>query len=161
MTIHDFDMARFLLGSEVVEVYTSGAVLVDPAIGEAGDIDTALVLLTFASGAPASSTIAAAVYGYDQRVEILGSGGAIQTENKYPNAAIISTGDHIRDLPLHFFLERYADSFALELAQFVEAVVHDRPTPVTGEDGRIPWSWRWPPSRCTKSDPSASTRSRV
>ena len=140
MTIHDFDMARFLLGSEVVEVYTSGAVLVDPAIGEAGDIDTALVLLTFANGAlGVIDNSRRAVYGYDQRVEVLGSGGAIQTENKYPNAAIISTGDHIRrDLPLHFFLERYADSFALELAQFVEAVVHDRPTPVTGEDGRIP-----------------------
>ncbi len=140
MTIHDFDMARFLMGVEVSEIYASGAVLVDPAIGEAGDIDTALILLTFANGAlGVIDNSRRAVYGYDQRVEVLGSAGAIHTENKYPNAAIISTDQAIRrDLPLHFFLERYADSFALELSQFVDAIVQNGPTPVSGEDGRVP-----------------------
>ena len=140
MTIHDFDMARFLMGAEVTEVYVSGAVLVDPAIGEAGDIDTALILLTFDTGALGMiDNSRRAVYGYDQRVEVLGSRGAIQTENKYPNAAIVSTAESVRrDLPLHFFLERYADSFALELAQFTQAILTEQPTPVTGRDGRIP-----------------------
>lgn len=139
MTIHDFDMARFLLG-EVTEVYTAAGVLVDPAIGEAGDLDTALVTLKFASGAlGVIDNSRRAVYGYDQRVEVLGSLGSIATGNNYPNSAVISTAESVRrDLPLNFFMERYTESYAAEIAAFVAAVLEDRPVAVTGEDGRAP-----------------------
>jgi len=140
MTIHDFDMARFLIGDEVQEVYTAAAVRVDPAIEAAGDLDTALIVLRFGGGAIGSiDNSRRAVYGYDQRVEVFGSEGAIATSNCYPNQASISTAAAVRrDLPLHFFKERYADSFVNELRAFVETVVHDKPVPVTGADGRIP-----------------------
>jgi myo-inositol 2-dehydrogenase/D-chiro-inositol 1-dehydrogenase len=139
MTIHDFDMARYLVGEEVEEVYTAAAVLVDPAIGEAGDVDTALITLRFAGGAMACiDNSRRAVYGYDQRAEVLGSRGAVQTGNQYANAAIISTGESIRrDLPLNFFMDRYVESFVAEMTAFIEAVRDDTPTPVTGYDGRM------------------------
>lgn len=140
MTIHDLDMARFLIGDEVDEVYTAGAVMVDPAIGEAGDLDTALIVLRFRNGVIATiDNCRQASYGYDQRVEILGSLGKIATENRFPNQAEISTRESVRkDLPLNFFMDRYLESFAAELRAFVEAVLGDRPTPVTGIDGRLP-----------------------
>ena len=140
MTIHDFDMARFLIGDEVEEIYTSGAVMVDPEIGKAGDLDTALIVMRFKNGVIATiDNCRQAAYGYDQRVEILGSEGKIATENCYPNQAVVSTGKMVRtDLPLNFFMDRYTESFAAELRAFVEAVREDRPTPVTGIDGRIP-----------------------
>jgi myo-inositol 2-dehydrogenase/D-chiro-inositol 1-dehydrogenase len=140
MTIHDFDMARFLIGDEVEEIYTAGAVMVDPEIGRAGDLDTALVVLRFKNGVIGTiDNSRKAVYGYDQRVEILGSGGAISTGNCYPNQAVISTATSVRrDLPLNFFMDRYTESFVNELRAFVEAVTEDKPTPVTGIDGRIP-----------------------
>jgi myo-inositol 2-dehydrogenase/D-chiro-inositol 1-dehydrogenase len=140
MTIHDFDMARFLAGSEVTEVYAAAAVRVDPEIGKAGDVDTAVIVLRFANGVIGTiDNCRQAPYGYDQRVEVLGSKGSIATENCYPNRALISTAESVRrDLPLNFFMERYAESFASELRAFVEAVVLDRPTPVTGQDGRVP-----------------------
>jgi len=140
MTIHDFDMARFLAGSEVTEIYTSAAVRVDPAIGEAGDVDTALIVLKFANGTIGTiDNCRKAPYGYDQRVEVLGSKGAITTENMYPNRAVVSTAESVRrDLPLNFFMERYLDSFANELRAFIDAIVNDTPVPVTGIDGRIP-----------------------
>jgi myo-inositol 2-dehydrogenase/D-chiro-inositol 1-dehydrogenase len=140
MTIHDFDMARFLIGQEVEEIYVSGGVMVDPEIGRAGDLDTALMLLRFSNGVLATiDNCRQAAYGYDQRVEILGSRGKISTENCYPNEATISTASEVRrDLPLHFFLERYRDSFAAELRAFVDAVISGRETLVTGADGRIP-----------------------
>lgn len=140
MTIHDFDMARFLVGSEVTEVYAAAGVRVNPDIGKAGDVDTAVIVLRFANGVIGTiDNCRQAPYGYDQRVEVLGSLGAIATENCYPNRAVISTAESVRrDLPLNFFMERYAESFANELQAFVEAIVHDRQTPVTGLDGRIP-----------------------
>ena len=140
MTIHDFDMARFLIGSEVEEVYTTAAVLVDDAIGAAGDVDTAVLLLRFANGVIGTiENSRQAVYGYDQRVEVLGSAGAIDTANNYPNTAVISDRRGVRrDLPLNFFLERYADSYVAELTAFVDAIRHDTPPPVTGHDGRVP-----------------------
>lgn len=139
MTIHDWDMARFLSGSEITEVYVQGGVTVDPAIGEAGDIDTHVTLLRFANGLIGTiDNCRQAVYGYDQRVEVLGTKGAIQTENNYPNNSVISAADAIRrDLPLNFFLERYMDSYANEIAAFVDVVVNDKPIPVTGHDGRM------------------------
>ncbi len=139
MTIHDFDMARFLIGSEVDEIFAMAGVMVDPAIGEAGDVDTAIVMLHFNNGVIGTiENSRCAAYGYDQRVEVLGSAGAVWTENNYPNTAIISDSHSMRrDLPLHFFVERYTESFVTEIEAFVEAVLHDKPVPVTGYDGRI------------------------
>ena len=140
MTIHDFDMARFLLDDEVEEVYTAAGVRVDPAIGAAGDLDTALTVLRFRGGAIGTiDNSRQAVYGYDQRVEVLGSGGSIAVGNCFPNQAVVSNAVEVRqDLPLNFFMQRYADSFAAEMRAFVAAVLEDRPTPVNGQDGRIP-----------------------
>jgi len=140
MTIHDFDMARFLIGDEVEEIYTTAAVRVDEEIGKAGDIDTAVLVLRFRNGVIGTiDNSRKAVYGYDQRAEVFGSGGAIATANVHPNLAVISTAQSIRkDLPLNFFMERYTESFANELRAFVEAVVEDKPTPVNGHDGRVP-----------------------
>jgi myo-inositol 2-dehydrogenase/D-chiro-inositol 1-dehydrogenase len=140
MTIHDFDMARFLIGDEVEEIYTSGGVMVDPEIGGAGDLDTAVLLLRFRNGVIGTiDNCRQAAYGYDQRLEVLGSQGKIATENRYPNQAVVSTGDAVRqDLPLRFFMERYKESFENELQSFVKAVCENRPTEVTGMDGRIP-----------------------
>ena len=125
MTIHDFDIARFLIGSEVEEVFTAAGVSVDPRIGEAGDLDTALVVLRFENGVIGTiDNCRRAIYGYDQRVEILSSGGAVSTGNCYPNQAVVSTATAIRkDLPLYFFMDRYAESFTNELQAFVKAVL--------------------------------------
>jgi myo-inositol 2-dehydrogenase/D-chiro-inositol 1-dehydrogenase len=140
MTIHDFDMARFLIGDEVEEIYTAAGVMVDPAIGEAGDVDTAVVLLRFRNGVIGTiDNSRKAPYGYDQRAEVLGSEGKIATENRYPNQAVVSGGKSIyTDLPLNFFMDRYTESFALELQAFTESVLTGQPTLVTGMDGRIP-----------------------
>lgn len=140
MTIHDFDMARFLFG-EVEEISVAGAVLVDPAIGEAGDIDTALITLKFENGALGSiDNSRQAAYGYDQRAEAFGSKGSAMSKNLYPDAVIISNADAIQraSLPFHFFLERYMDAYILELKAFAQAVSNDEPVPVTGYDGRVP-----------------------
>jgi myo-inositol 2-dehydrogenase/D-chiro-inositol 1-dehydrogenase len=140
MTIHDFDMARFLIGSEVEEVYVAGAVRIDPAIAEAGDLDTVMITLKFANGVIATiDNSRKAVYGYDQRVEIFGSKGCISTANNYPNTATMQTKDNIRrDLPLNFFMDRYVDSYLEEIDQFLKAVLNNSPPPVSGTDGRIP-----------------------
>lgn len=140
MMIHDFDMARFLLGDEVEEVYAAAGVLVDPAIGEAGDLDTAVVVLHFRSGAIGTiDNSRKATFGYDQRVEILGSKGKIASENRYANQVVVSGEKSVyTDLPLPFFMERYTESFAAEMKDFVDAVLHDKPVPVTGADSRVP-----------------------
>ena len=139
MTNHDWDIARFLIGSEIDEVYVQGGVMVDPAIGAAGDIDTHVTLLRFANGVIGTvDNSRQAVYGYDQRVEVFGSQGAIHTENNYPNNSVISTADAVRrDLPLNFFMQRYVDAFAAEIAAFVDAVAGGRPVAVDGRDGRM------------------------
>jgi myo-inositol 2-dehydrogenase/D-chiro-inositol 1-dehydrogenase len=138
MTIHDFDMARFLIGDEVEEVYTAATVLVDPEIGKLGDLDTSITTLRFRKGVIGTiDNSRKAAYGYDQRVEILGSDGAVATANCYPNQTVISTGSAIRrDLPFRFFMDRYTESFTNELRAFVQAVLEDRAAPVTGIDGR-------------------------
>jgi myo-inositol 2-dehydrogenase/D-chiro-inositol 1-dehydrogenase len=140
MTIHDFDMARFLIGREVESVYAAGDVLVDPAIGEAGDVDTAVITLRFAGGAlGVIDNSRKAVYGYDQRVEVFGSSGVVSADNAYPNTVQIGDTRHVhRDLPLNFFMDRYTESYVNEMRAFVECIVHDTPPPVTGLDGRIP-----------------------
>jgi myo-inositol 2-dehydrogenase / D-chiro-inositol 1-dehydrogenase len=140
MMIHDFDMARYLMGEEVDEVFAAGGVLVDPGFQEAGDFDTAVVLLRFKSGAIGTiDNSRKATFGYDQRVEILGSKGKIATENRYPNQVVVSGEKTVyTDLPLNFFMQRYTESFALELELFMRAVLEDGPTPVTGADSRVP-----------------------
>lgn len=139
MTIHDFDMARHLVGSEVQEVFARGNVLFHPGIGEAGDYDTAVVMLHFANGALGTlENSRQAVYGYDQRVELLGSRGGVSTENHYPNQVTVSHGQFVqRDLPLNFFLERYVSSYLAEMNAFADAVLDDTPVPVSGQDGRM------------------------
>ncbi|MXV94166.1 MAG: inositol 2-dehydrogenase [Chloroflexi bacterium] len=139
MMIHDFDMCRFLLG-EVVEVFAMGACMVDPAIGAAGDIDTAKVMLRFENGVIGSiENSRQAVYGYDQRVEVFGSQGAASSGNRHANAVTLSDGQSVRrDLPLNFFMDRYMDSYAAEMAAFVQAIATDQPVPVNGQDGRAP-----------------------
>ncbi|PJG84061.1 inositol 2-dehydrogenase [Caviibacterium pharyngocola] len=140
MTIHDFDMVRYLSGSEVTEVYAAGGVLVNPEIGKAGDIDTAVITLKLANGAIAViDNSRKAVYGYDQRAEVFGSKGAIQTANDTPSTAILSNASGvIAEKPKYFFLERYMQSFADEMACFVDSVVNDKPTLVNGNDGLQP-----------------------
>ena len=140
MTIHDFDMARYLMGSEVEEVYAAANVLVDPEIGKAGDVDTAVITLRFANGAlGVIDNSRKAVYGYDQRVEVFGSKGVAMAENKTPDTVVKSdtAGVHAA-LPLHFFVERYAEAYVQEMRAFVQAVLENKTPPVTGLDARIP-----------------------
>lgn len=139
MTIHDFDMARYLVASEVTEVYADGAVRVDPEIGELGDLDTAVVTLRFENGVIGTiDNSREAVYGYDQRAEVFGSKGRVQSGNVYPNTAVVSTKENVRrDLPMHFFTERYVESYQAEMRAFVDAVLDDEPVEVDGEDGRV------------------------
>jgi myo-inositol 2-dehydrogenase / D-chiro-inositol 1-dehydrogenase len=140
MTIHDFDMARYLSGSEVVEVYTTAGVMIDPGIGEAGDVDTAVITLRFANGAIGTiDNSRKAVYGYDQRVEVFGSDGMVQAHNNTPDNDVYYHAEGVQSAkPLYFFLERYMDSFIAEMKDFVQSIQNDTPPPVTGLDGRIP-----------------------
>jgi myo-inositol 2-dehydrogenase/D-chiro-inositol 1-dehydrogenase len=138
MTIHDFDMARWMLGEEPVEVFAHGANLVDPAIGAAGDIDSAMVLLKTASGRMAHiNNSRRASYGYDQRVEVFGSLGRLIAGNRTATTVELADADAVSaGKPLHFFLERYADAYRIELAAFLDAVAKGTPMPVGAEDGR-------------------------
>ncbi len=138
MTIHDFDMARFLMGSEIEEVYVAGGVMVDPAIGEAGDVDTALITLHFADGAlGVIDNSREAVYGYDQRVEVFGSGGCAAADNRFPNTVTVSDAQRVHgDLPLNFFMDRYTESYIGEIRAFVDCIVNDTEPPISGLDGR-------------------------
>jgi myo-inositol 2-dehydrogenase/D-chiro-inositol 1-dehydrogenase len=140
MTIHDFDMARYLMGSEVEEVYAAGAVLVDPKIGELGDLDTALITLRFHNGAiGAIDNSRKAAYGYDQRVEVFGSQGMAAAGNETPDRHRYSNAEGVHGpLPLYFFLERYQESYRAEMLAFVDCVLQGQDPPVTGIDGRIP-----------------------
>jgi myo-inositol 2-dehydrogenase/D-chiro-inositol 1-dehydrogenase len=137
MMIHDFDMARFQAGSEIIEVFAAGAVLVDPEIGKAGDVDTAIVTLKFANGAiGVIDNSRKAVYGYDQRVEVFGSRGSALAENDLPNTVKLSNESGVTgEKPLYFFLERYKQAFIDEMFSFVDAVLYKKDTAVTGEDG--------------------------
>ncbi len=140
MTIHDFDMARFLIGDEVEEIYAAGGVMVDPAIGEAGDIDTALITLKYRNGVlGAVDNSRQAVYGYDQRVEVFGSEGVVIVGNVKPDTAVLTNihGEHSAK-PVYFFVERYTESYLAEVRAFLQAIREDTTPLVTGEDGRIP-----------------------
>lgn len=132
MTIHDFDMACFLTDSDVEELYVNSAVLVDPAIGEQGDVDTAIITMKMTNGALAViDNSRKAAYGYDQRAELFGSKGMVATSNDTVSSAVISNADGVTgEKPLFFFLERYMDSFSEEMRQFTEAVINDTEVPV-------------------------------
>lgn len=137
MSIHDFDMARYIAGSEVTEVYTKASVLVDPAIGKAGDVDTAIITLTFANGAiGVIDNSRKAVYGYDQRVEIFGSKGMACADNNYPENHRYYASDGVHgSLPLNFFMDRYLEAYANEMKIFCNAVINNLQIPVSGNDG--------------------------
>lgn len=140
MTIHDFDMARFLMGVEVEEVYATGSVLVDPAIGQAGDIDTAITTLRYANGAlGAIDNSRRAVYGYDQRVEVFGSEGMVMVANNTPDTTVYADAHGVHSsLPLYFFVERYTEAYIVEMREFIDCIQQDKTPSVTGVDGRIP-----------------------
>ena len=140
MMIHDFDMARFLVGSEVTEVHAVGAVLIDPAIGEAGDVDTAVVTLKFENGAIATiDNSRKAVYGYDQRVEVFGSKGCARNENDVPNTVVVSDAQCTSSQNTYAIMwDRYTGAFVSEMQAFADAVLNDKETPVTGMDGLYP-----------------------
>ncbi len=139
MMIHDFDMARFLLGDEVKELMAVGDCLIDPAIGEAGDIDTAIVTLKYKNGAlGAIDNSRKAVYGYDQRIEIHGSKGTILVGNKTPTEVVLHTKGAISgDVLLNFFLERYKDSYLAEMAEFIDCIRNNTEPSVGGIDGLV------------------------
>jgi myo-inositol 2-dehydrogenase/D-chiro-inositol 1-dehydrogenase len=140
MTIHDFDMVRFLSGSEAEEIYAVGDALVDPAIRETGDVDTAIVTMRLKNGALATiDNSRKAVYGYDQRIEVFGSHGAASAGNRTPDAHVLSDATGVHEAkPLHFFLERYAEAYVIEMRAFVDAVLQNQTPPVTGVDGLHP-----------------------
>jgi len=140
MTIHDFDMVRFLTGCDAEEIYVQAAVLVDPAIGEAGDVDTAIITLKMENGAIAMiDNSRRAAYGYDQRAEVFGSNGMAATSNDTQSTVVLSNADGVTaEKPLYFFLERYMQSFATEIKCFIDAIENDTETMVTVEDGLKP-----------------------
>jgi myo-inositol 2-dehydrogenase/D-chiro-inositol 1-dehydrogenase len=140
MTIHDFDMARFVTGSEVVEVYARGSVQVSSEIGDVGDVDTAVVMLEHANGCLTTiDNSRQAVYGYDQRVEVFGSAGMAASENPLAHSAIVRSqaGTRTATLP-YFYLERYVPSYLREWEAFIGAANAGETPPVTGPDARAP-----------------------
>jgi myo-inositol 2-dehydrogenase / D-chiro-inositol 1-dehydrogenase len=139
MTIHDFDMARFLLGEEISDVVATAAAIVDPAIGVAGDFDSVQVLLKTASGRQAViSNSRRATYGYDQRIEVHGSLGAVSAENQRPVSIEVATAAGYTRPPLHdFFMTRYIEAYAAEIASFIAAIGGAGKAEPTGEDGLV------------------------
>jgi myo-inositol 2-dehydrogenase/D-chiro-inositol 1-dehydrogenase len=137
MMIHDFDMANFLMGAAPKTVSATGSSIVDPEIGKAGDVDTAVVTLTYEDGRIAViKNSRRAVYGYDQRVELLGSEGLLQAQNMLENTVVKSTTAGVTGAkPTYFFLERYMPAYAAEWGAFVDAIAGKSELPVTLEDG--------------------------
>jgi myo-inositol 2-dehydrogenase/D-chiro-inositol 1-dehydrogenase len=138
MTIHDFDMARFLLGEEITEVAAMASVLVDPEIGKAGDFDSVQVMLKTATGKQALiSNSRRATYGYDQRIEVHGSKGSVSAENQRPVSIEVASAAGYTRPPLHdFFMSRYTDAYAAEIAAFIGAVAGKAKANPSGEDGQ-------------------------
>mmetsp|Transcript_5152 Transcript_5152/g.7972 ORF Transcript_5152/g.7972 Transcript_5152/m.7972 type:complete len:416 (+) Transcript_5152:173-1420(+) len=139
MAIHDFDMLRYLTLSDPVEVFAKASVRIDPAIGEAGDYDTAMTMVKFANGAVGTvDNCRKATYGYDQRAEVFGSKAAININNNTANNMSVWGADGIKgQKPLDFFMDRYIDAYQAEVKAFVDSVVNDTPVATTGLDGRM------------------------
>ena len=137
MMIHDFDMTNFIMGETPVSISASGACLVDPEIGRAGDIDTAVVTLSYADGKLAViKNSRRAAYGYDQRLELLGADGLLQAQNMLENSVVKSTGQGVISAkPTYFFIERYMPAYKAEWAAFVAAVQEGDDMPVSLQDG--------------------------
>jgi myo-inositol 2-dehydrogenase/D-chiro-inositol 1-dehydrogenase len=137
MMIHDFDIMRFMLGEEPIELTAYGSALVDREIGEAGDVDTALVILRTASGKLGQiSNSRRAAYGYDQRIEVHGSKGMARARNIHETTVeVAGANGFVSDPVQHFFLERYAEAYRRELAAFVDAVTNGRAPSPSGRDG--------------------------
>ncbi|WP_120631592.1 inositol 2-dehydrogenase [Ruegeria sp. EL01] len=137
MMIHDFDMANYLMGDVPTVITAVGSSIVDPEIGDAGDVDTAVVTMTYADGRIAViKNSRRAAYGYDQRIEMLGSKGLLQAQNVLENTVVKSTADGVVGAkPTYFFLERYMPAYQAEWAAFVEATLSGSDVPVTLEDG--------------------------
>ena len=140
MTIHDFDMVRFMSGEEVEEVFAYGAVRVDPAIGEAGDIDTAVISMKLQSGAIAViDNSREASYGYDQRVEAFGRKGQVAVSNDTESTAVISDADGVHaEKPLYFFLQRYMQAYVDEVSEFIDCIANDKEVSVGIDCGLQP-----------------------
>ena len=140
MTIHDFDMVRYLSGSEVTEVCTYGSIMIDPLIEKYGDVDTAIMMLKFENGAiGVIENSRAARYGYDQRTEVHCDKGCVQVANDLIDTSMISTAEGVFcEKPTWFFLERYNNAFIAEAKAFVDAVMEDKEPLVTGKDGLMP-----------------------
>ena len=139
MMIHDLDMVRYLSGQEVVELYAQGACMVDPAIGEAGDVDTVAINLKLANGALATiDGSRKAVYGYDQRGEVFGSKGCVTNANDSESNIVLSTVAGVTaEKPLWFFLERYMGSYQAEVREFIECIRDGKEPTVGIEDGLV------------------------
>jgi myo-inositol 2-dehydrogenase/D-chiro-inositol 1-dehydrogenase len=139
MTIHDFDMARFMIGDEVDEIYVVGGVMVDEKIGEAGDIDTAVITLRFRNGAMGIiDNSRKAVYGYDQRLEVFCSEGAARAENLATDSVLVSGPDCIQSAkPPRFFMDRYTECYIAEFREFIDCALNGKASLVTGKDGRM------------------------
>jgi len=139
MMIHDFDMARYLLDQEVIELIAMGNCLIDPEIGKAGDIDTAIVSLRYSGGAlGAIDNSRQAVYGYDQRIEIFGSKGCVAVGNKKTTEVELSGAQEIKsDKPVFFFIERYTESYLAEMDSFIHCIRENTEPLVGGFDGKM------------------------
>jgi myo-inositol 2-dehydrogenase/D-chiro-inositol 1-dehydrogenase len=139
MTIHDFDMARYLMDSEVVEVYTTAKVLVDPIFDQAEDVDTAVTILKFETGAIGTiDNSRQAVYGYDQRVEVFGSEGMVAVDNNKPDTHVFLNKEGANSsLPLNFFMDRYTESYLREMEAFIDCIRNNKPPGVSGRDGLL------------------------
>ncbi len=135
-SIHDFDMVRYIMDKEVTEVFARGLVFIDEEVGKAGDIDTALITLTFEDGTYAViDNSRKAVYGYDQRLEIFGDGGMIQVENNLYNRNVVYDENGIHHaLPLNSFTERYTNSYLKEMELFIDSLINDNELPVCSND---------------------------
>ena len=137
MMIHDFDMARFIVGSEVVSVFTAASNLLDPEIGKAGDVDTAIVTLKFANGVIGTiDNCRQSAYGYDQRLEVHGKNGMLQANNLLEDNHQFFGSTSINQSTLqNFFLERYAQAYKSESVSFISSILNNEEPEVTGVDG--------------------------
>lgn len=137
MTIHDFDMVRYLAKSEVKEVSVSAANLIDDRFSRNDDVDTAIITLTFEDGSLAViDNSRQAVYGYDQRIEVFGSEGVVMVDNEKKSNMQLATKESVTvDHPKHFFLDRYHQAFVQEIHEFTEAITNNAPLSCTGDDG--------------------------